>query len=540
MLLNRRLRFAVACAGTTLPAWQVRCLDSLLATDAQLVGLLVDRSPGQGELGGLAHRSASVLWRGFLRLFVAGRGEGQPVDSSRVLGGVPVLGQVDQVADLDLDFILRLDGASPSEAEGRRARYGSWSFHHGRQAGALSPCFWEISHGRPLVSVTLRRSETDGSESVLREGHLPTLSHSYRRTLDGALRGSADWPAHVCARIASGWAPPPAGPRSSPVASHDRRDPGTRETATFLLRLVAHFVRHQAKSLFRADHWTVGLMEGPIHRVIEPGPTAPIRWLPELPRGRYLADPFGRVEGGEATLLAEEFDYATGTGRICSVHWTPLGGSSAPRGVMDINGHASYPFVFAHEGEWYCTPETHEAREVALYRAAGIAGPWQRIACLVDGFAALDPTVFEHDGRWWLLCTDHDCGPNSHLHAFFADDLLGPWTSHPANPVKVDVRSARPAGTPFVHDGQLYRPAQDSSATYGGAVVVNRVVSLTPTDFSEEVVKVIDPASQDPSVEGIHTLSAAGEATLVDGKRSRFVLAATRRAVRDRLRRRLS
>ena len=40
--------------------------------------------------------------------------------------------------------------------------------------------------------------------------------------------------------------------------------------------------------------------------------------------------------------------------------------------------------------------------------------------------------------------------------------------------VKTDVRSARPAGTPFVYQGELYRPAQDCSRTYGGSIVIHR------------------------------------------------------------------
>jgi len=66
-----------------------------------------------------------------------------------------------------------------------------------------------------------------------------------------------------------------------------------------------------------------------------------------------------------------------------------------------------------------------------------------------------------------LFFTDADDGPLTKLRVWFADDLLGSWCPHPGNPVKPDIRSARPAGTPFVHDGALYRPAQDCSRTYG-------------------------------------------------------------------------
>src|SRR5207253_8229013 len=46
------------------------------------------------------------------------------------------------------------------------------------------------------------------------------------------------------------------------------------------------------------------------------------------------------------------------------------------------------------------------------------------------------------------------------LHLFHAERLTGDWQPHPRNPVKSDARSARPAGSLFVRDGALYRPAQ--------------------------------------------------------------------------------
>jgi hypothetical protein len=88
--------------------------------------------------------------------------------------------------------------------------------------------------------------------------------------------------------------------------------------------------------------------------------------------------------------------------------------------------------------------------------------------------------------------------------------------------VKTDVRSSRPAGTPFVHEGSLYRPAQDCSRTYGGRIALNRIVTLTSEDFLEEPVALIEPVRSSRYPDGVHTVSAFGEHTLVDGKRRRM------------------
>jgi hypothetical protein len=64
------------------------------------------------------------------------------------------------------------------------------------------------------------------------------------------------------------------------------------------------------------------------------------------------------------------------------------------------------------------------------------------------------------------------------------------------------------------------RPAQDCTKTYGGAVVVNRIVTLSETQYEEVPVRRIEPIA--PYRQGLHTLCPAGPYTLIDGKRWRF------------------
>ena len=116
-----------------------------------------------------------------------------------------------------------------------------------------------------------------------------------------------------------------------------------------------------------------------------------------------------------------------------------------------------------------------------------------------------------------------------------AEALEGPWRPHAGNPVKRDIGSSRPAGTPFVHEGRLYRPAQDCTGCYGAAIVVNRVRALDPERFAEEPVARIAPDRASPFPHGAHTLVAWGERTLVDAKRHGFVGAAFRRRALARL-----
>ena len=106
---------------------------------------------------------------------------------------------------------------------------------------------------------------------------------------------------------------------------------------------------------------------------------------------------------------------------------------------------------------------------------------------------------------------------------YYAREIFGPYTAHQANPVKTDIRSSRPAGTPFYHNGYLYRPAQDCSVTYGGSIIINKINKLSPHEFDESVVKIIEPFKDTIYNKGIHTIAYAGDYTLVDGKRFTFI-----------------
>jgi hypothetical protein len=198
--------------------------------------------------------------------------------------------------------------------------------------------------------------------------------------------------------------------------------------------------------------------------------------------------------------------------------------------MLGGNGHLSYPFILEREGTVYVIPESASMGRVELYRVNEANEALEHVRTLLEE-PLVDPTLFEHQGRWWLFGTKPPL-TNVALFAFHAEGPFGPFTPHALNPIKLDVRSARPAGTPFRHGADLYRPAQDSSVSYGHRIALNCVHELSPTRFREEVARYIGPI-KGPYGQGFHTISAVGDLTLVDGKR--YV---RNKAQEDRVRRR--
>jgi len=287
------------------------------------------------------------------------------------------------------------------------------------------------------------------------------------------------------------------------------------------------------RSQWLSESWMIGVVDAPIERVFDSTFAERIRWLGGRDAARYRADPFG-LPGDYRLLYCETYDYRDGVGRLEMLRLDADGtiAQAYPAGPQRP-GHVSYPYVFEHDGRVYAIPETAERRCCELYEIDA-HGQWRFVAVLLDDVAVADASLFVWEGRFWLAYTDLSWGAFDNLCLSYADQLRGPWRRHARHPVKLDHRSSRPAGTPFFHDGALYRPAQDCGSGYGEAVALNRVRLCTPQRYREDVVGQCRPDPRGRNPHGLHTVSAWGGRTLVDGKRYVFNLRELGRKLRRR------
>jgi hypothetical protein len=542
------------CNGRTLPAWQARTLALLQEIPEVEISQLIipDVQHSSSKLGRLIGDPKHLLWNLYNKTYIQRRSAAsRGFNLSKELAHVPEMrcrtipvgkfgerladDDIARLRGLDLDVIIRFAFGILKGPILEVARYGVWSFHHGdeREYRGQPPGFWEMVDREPTVGTILQRitERLDGG-AVLHRGKFRVTPHSYRRTRDEAFMGAVEFPATAVRRILSGDLSKVTEPPSLTDAPL-RRSPGNIVMMRFLLSLLANFFSTQWNGLARASKWTIGIIDRPIHELLESSPGR-IKWLKESAAGTYLADPFPDPSGNSSYVLVEDYDHNTHRGVISAVD---LDGDGKARVVLDTGVHASYPFLFENGGWMYCVPETFQAEETRLYRTKTFPEDWELAGTILDGLRVLDPTIFHYQNRWWLLCTLDGAGANTKLYAFHAGAISGPWEPHLLNPIKTDISSSRPGGVPFVHNGDLYRPAQDSSHSYGGAVVINKIETLTPTNFLEHEVQRIHPVADGKYPAGIHTLSGAGAITVVDGRRDLFVFSSFRRELAGRMRR---
>lgn len=272
------------------------------------------------------------------------------------------------------------------------------------------------------------------------------------------------------------------------------------------------------------DIWRVGLVRAPMETLFAAGAlaTAEVTWLPEPGALRFLADPFGIWRDGKLFVFVETYDYRERVGAIEVLTFDAGLQLLDRQPALKEPWHLSYPFIVEADGETWMLPEAHKSGRLTLYRAEAFPNRWAPVATLELDEVAIDATPCFHEGRWWLFYTPatSKAAKVGALHAAYAERLTGPWTPHPGNPVRLDASSSRPGGTPLRIDGAIVLPVQDCRRTYGGAIRPLRITVLTPERFEAEAGEAIAaPAGFGAYTAGLHTLSGAGDVTLIDAKR---------------------
>jgi hypothetical protein len=196
------------------------------------------------------------------------------------------------------------------------------------------------------------------------------------------------------------------------------------------------------------------------------------------------------------------------------------GAVGSPVPIIERPYHLSYPHVFNWRGDYYLVPESKQNGTIEVYRCTQFPYRWELATVLMDNVAAVDATLLEHGGRWWLFANMvENAGASSwdELFLFSADSPLSrQWTPHPLNPIVSDVKRARPAGPTFTRNGRLFRPSQNCARRYGYSFNINEITELTLTGYQERLVETVEP-NWDTRIFATHTFASEHGLTVIDG-----------------------
>ncbi|HAL64173.1 MAG: Uncharacterized protein XD81_0354 [Bacteroidetes bacterium 38_7] len=446
---------------------------------------------------------------------------------------------IETVKSSEVQFLLRFGFGIIKGDILHAAPYGIWSFHHDDPEiiRGVPSNFWEIVEDIPVNGAILQQlDESIDAGRILQQGWFATINHSWKSNLDQAYYGSISWPAQVCREIrykGAGCLKNKTFPKPAPM----RFAPSNLIMMKFLLKLWMNKVKFHFNELFRAEHWSIAFIETSINDFIENNfPTENLKWIHSKTRRQYYADPAGIYQNHQLKILCEHYDYKSAHGEISLFKINNNSAFYKPEKILlNESWHLAFPFIFEAESNFWCVPESAESNQLMLYRWDIEKKELIFEKILISDIQAVDPFIFYHHQKWWLMFTDK-FKSNYSLHLWYAEDFRGPYFPHLNNPVKTDIRSSRPAGNIFYMDGRLMRTAQDCSVISGHRIAINEIIKISPSSFFEITRFFLDPPKLRQHFKGMHTLNTAGPYVIFDVKQHLFVWDNFKRMLSKKLR----
>ena len=526
----RKLRVGLLADAPLQPRWLIDAFAKVAASDfAEISVIAIFQEKKSKEATSSLSQLYAVLDRWAFGADPAQLAELAPRVAHHVLVSRP---SPAQLAELNLDVLFAV-GALEDRAYDGVARHGVWRFCFGaEQRESAARAGWrEVAEEAPLTGSGIQVRLASGAPPRLAyQSWARTYPLSVARNRDQLFAKTAEfaWRAlRELQRSGSGWLE-----QCRLIRENQSQAPiSNREVLQMVPALGGRLLRRGVEKALHVEQWFIAFR----FRETRPGDDRAIpddlsgytRILP--PKDRLWADPFAIEKNGRYYVFFEEMPFAGAKGYISMLEIKRDGSWSAPVKVLERDYHLSYPFLLEHGGELYMIPETAQNRAVELYRCIDFPLRWKLERPLLDGVRLVDATLHRGAEHWWMFANASTpaWSLNDELHLFHADDLLGNWRAHARNPVKSDVRCARPAGSLYWRGGALYRPAQICAPHYGAGLSINRVLRLTPHDYAERQVERVLPVSRE-GLMGIHTVNRAGDLTVIDAcaRRRRLALSA--------------
>jgi len=430
---------------------------------------------------------------------------------------------IDQIQNANIDILIRCGFGILRGDILSSAKHGVWSLHHGdNRINRGGPAgFWESMEAWPETGSILQILSEDldngkilyrsftGTDSMSvddnRNGYYwKSLFFFTRMMRELHTEGSAKFYSRIDEQ------------NVHPSFYSDRlyRPPSNLELTKLTFKKVVNKIVLQYKMRFKLEQW---ILMFHISDVFSSSLWRYHKMVP--PKDRFWADPHVIARGSEYFIFIEEYLYNTKKGHISVITMQQDGTYSEPVTVLDKDYHLSYPFVFEYQGGTYMIPESMDNSTVELYECVAFPFEWKHTCNLMEDIKAVDSTLVEHEGMWWLFANvvGHEgISCQDELYIFYADSPISTqWTPHKMNPVVSDCKYARPAGAIFKKGDYIYRPSQNCSVRYGYGFNLNKIDVLTENEFHETPVTSVEP-NWSKEVIGTHTYANANSLYVID------------------------
>jgi hypothetical protein len=425
---------------------------------------------------------------------------------------------IEAIRELNPDIIIRFGFGILRGEILNIPKHGVWSFHHGdnRIARGRPACFWEIRNNEHIIGAVLQilNEELDNGKIIDRV-YSKVINNSVWLSMNQLYKTAKQM---VPNKIRHLYKIGTITSKDFPVL-YDRplyKYPGVIDTIDYSFKLLKGKLDSKLGKQ-RKRNWSVfvGITKNGQHPLSFP--LFKLRRLP-TPQGKFWADPFIRNSENGFEVFLEEYCLEREKGYIKKVTLDIKGEVVSQAVCLEEDWHLSYPFLIQKDGEWYMIPEASVSGMLTIYKENKLTYKWEPVRTLFKSEAVFDCTICKVEDVYWIFMTKKGVSERSdaELYIYHTHDFVNDiWEEHSLNPVKIDMRSARPAGAIINIDGKLYRPSQDCSTGYGSRIIINEIETVTKDAYQERMVDMIEANWRD-KLNAVHTVNSCKNAVVYD------------------------
>lgn len=267
-----------------------------------------------------------------------------------------------------------------------------------------------------------------------------------------------------------------------------------------------------------AQRWALGFVRGGMEAVMD-GDHLEVDWV-KMPKDRWFADPFVLdVTKDEIQLLVEELEYAKGKGIISLLHINRASMEITVRKpLLELATHLSFPAIWRKDGHVYVYPESAKSGRSDMYEYHAGKEELTFAKTICDN-VIWDSYITEAFGDPFMFTAAHD---DMILDIYKWDTKKERFV--PYQEIASEKPNSRMGGAVFEYKGEIYYPAQNCEAAYGGAIDIKRIVESRKSKvdrLSVETVKHLE--SPHPKMKlGMHTMNEYKGVVVIDVKGYRY------------------
>ncbi len=415
---------------------------------------------------------------------------------------------INKIKNLNLDVLVR-GGSGILQGEILNVcQLGIISFHHGDNDFYRGgpPGFWEVYNREPSTGFVIQRLSKvlDGGDIIFK-ANIPT-SFFYKLNVCNLYLKSSIFLHKTLEKLSIDINNINYHPKKS-YSNQIYKIPRSHQSILYLLKTFILGTKKILSKLFGwSFRWNVAYQftedwKNPILRKST---------IIKNPKNRFLADPFVISYNNKTVVFVEDYNFSVKKG-VISAYEINSEGYKEIGVAIEEKFHLSYPFLIKSNEHLFMVPETHEAKDIRIYKCIEFPLKWKLHKILMKNISAVDTNIFKFDNKFWLFTNLESSNLNdysSELHIFYADSIDSTtWKPHSLNPVIFDSQKARNGGMIYSEKNHLYRVFQRQDFDmYGASLGVSKINVLTENEYEEEVFINVLP-NFFKNIKGIHSFS---------------------------------